>query len=124
MKKSGNKKPSEDEKAKAGFRRGNVNLELLEPEGFRRDKKHKRSASKTVLSKDEKRGMFDENRKVNPAGPAYLLSWAALFLVSLGALIYIFLRADSLFWLPVAPLLVAALLWSLMMLVLLKSRPR
>ncbi len=152
MAKSSLKNPENDgdEKARSGFRRGNINLDLLEPEGLRhlghhglhgrhgrqksRDyqerrfgrpaKKEESSSDEVTLNKDTKRGMFDKNRSLNPVGPLHIALWTILFLSSLAGLVAIFLGANSVFWLPVTPIFIAVSLWSLMMLVLFKSRPR
>ena len=114
------------------FRRGNINFDFLQPDD-------EDGAAALVYEGDDrrtgrregKRGLFNRGRPSQPIGAWQLWAWLGLFLLSgagAGFLIYqVFwglAGGGSVLLLLLLPFLLASLFWSLLMLVLLKARPR
>ena len=119
-------------RGKREFRKGNINLDILQPKKERASARNV-SAPRTDApaspetdsnAPEDKRGMFHRDRPHRPVGPFTLLGWTLTFLVSLVALVWLSFFGESLFWLLSLPAILASLLWSLIMLALYQARPR
>ena len=116
---------SEDQAKLSSFRRGNINFDILKPEGVVHvEKLQSKKEKKIVYVKKSKRGQFDLNRKLNPVSARYIFLWAVLFLISLASFIFILADGRSLLWMIALPFILSALLWSVIMMALIKARPR
>ena len=120
-----NEENSKDEKNLSSFRRGNINFDILKPEGVVHiEKSFPEKDARPVYEKKSKRGQFDLNRKINPVGSWYIILWVSLFFISSFSLIFILVGGRSLLWMISLPFILTALLWSFIMLALIKARPR
>lgn len=119
----------EQEELKA-FRKGNINFEFLQPEGFQEPDLEDRAPNvgaaerRTGGRRDGKRGMFNRGRKIVAITRAQMLSWFFVMTGSVGVIVWIFARAESVIWLLGMPFLFLAFLWSTIMLALFRARPR
>jgi len=121
-----NENNSKDTTNLSSFRRGNINFDMFKPEGVVHVEK-KMPASEEADAryvKISKRGQFDQGRKVNPVSLQYVFLWAGIFVFSFSAFAYIIMSGRSLLWMIALPFLLTSLLWSLIMLALIKARPR
>ena len=111
---------NQDDPGQESFRKGNINFDLLEPE-FPAGRHHAKSLKGEIHSK---RGIFDRNLKVKPVGIIQISFWLFLFITSFSLFVMVLFIARSLFWILALPLILISLLWSFIMLVLFKVRPR
>ncbi len=118
----------EQEELKA-FRKGNINFEFLQPEGFQEPDLEDRApnvgaAERRTGGRDGKRGMFNRGRRIVAITRVQMLSWFFVMTGSVATTVWIFARAESVIWLLGIPFLFLAFLWSTIMLALFRARPR
>jgi len=115
----------DNKKDQTNLRKGNINFDLLKPEGIVRIKKTViDNTDKNLYSKQTKRGQFDTGRKLNPVGALQIFIWAIVFIASLGTFTLILWQGSSLLWMIILPFIIVLMLWSMIMLALFKARPR
>ncbi|MDH5655696.1 MAG: hypothetical protein OEZ34_07305 [Spirochaetia bacterium] len=113
-----------EEKKLSSFKRGNVNFDLLRPEGgIVRIEKAEEGDSSAYIKKS-KRGQFDKNRKSNPVGIFYIASWIFMAFSSSVFIVFMIISDGGILWLATLPVAISVLLWSLVMLALIVARPR
>jgi Flp pilus assembly protein TadB len=117
------KNSSEGEKS---FRKGNINFDILEPENpvnlLNADLKNQKYPE--TENSIDKRGIFESGRKINPVQFYQVFVWVLTFIVSIFLLGVIIFVARSVFWMLVLPVVLLSSIWSFIMLVLFKARPR
>ncbi|MDH4199428.1 MAG: hypothetical protein OEV66_03520 [Spirochaetia bacterium] len=105
------------------FQKGNINFDLLEPE-YPSEKEARQDNKDLKESIPNKRGIFDAGLKIKPVGRIQIFFWLCIFAGSASLLLHIVFIAQSLFWVLILPLILISLLWSFIMLILFKVRPR
>lgn len=111
------------------FRKGNINFEFLQPEGFQEPDLVDRApnvgaAERRRGRRDGKRGLFNRGRKIVAITRVQVLSWLFVMTGSVALILWIFVQAESVIWLLGIPFLFLAFLWSTIMLALFRARPR
>ena len=116
-------KNSENHEPEKSFNKGNINFDVLEPEhphGYILDSKK----NPVLIRRSTKRGIFDAKGQKNSISRFQVYFWFINGLSSLAFFIYIIFFASSIFWILAVPLVTIGLLWSIIMMVLFKARPR
>lgn len=116
----------EERQWRRDFRRGNINFDFLQPEGFPEGAGETREpfVERRGGKREGKRGLFDRGRPPRPAGRLMLVAWGALFAASLAGAVALFILQRHSIWTLFFPFTLAIGVWSLIMLALLKARPR
>ncbi len=120
-------KPGEEEsrdQIQRAFRKGNINFDFLRPEERHEEASEVKLSERRQGRREGKRGMFNRGRLMHPVGPVWILVWGLLMVVSTTCIVWIFLLGRSAVWLLTVPFLLAMILWSMIMIALLKARPR
>ncbi|MES0489717.1 MAG: hypothetical protein ABUK01_06990 [Leptospirales bacterium] len=114
-------------KDESSLRRGNINFDILKPEGLAkvdRVESETQGGKPTYVRQKGKRGIFYQGRKQNPVKKWHIILWAFIFLLSAVAIGVLLFYGESLFWMTALPFLLLIFIWSMIMLVLFKARPR
>jgi len=111
----------------SSFRRGNINFDILKPEGLAKvDRVEPETPGEKATYKrhEGKRGIFNQGRKQNPVQRWHIVLWVFIFVLSSGAISGILFFGKSLFWMTALPIILLVFFWSMIMLALIKARPR
>lgn len=116
---------TQEEAVRRDFRKGNINFDFLQPEGGRIERRHEhRGPDRRAGERDGKRGLFNRGRPPRPVGWFLITAWVAICLASSAATAWIVVLGDSVLWLLLLPFALSTGLWSVVMLILFKGRPR
>ena len=117
--------PDQDQAVRRDFRKGNINFDFLQPEGEFIDRRQShRGPDRRAGEREGKRGLFNRGRPPRPVGWLQIIFWSALLIISTAATLWIFLLGNSVLWLLLLPFALSTGLWSVIMLILFKARPR
>jgi hypothetical protein len=115
----------QEQAVRRDFRKGNINFDFLQPEGTLPDRRRDpRASDRRAGEREGKRGLFNRGRPPRPVGWVHVGLWSVLLAFSALATGWIVILGQSVLWLLLLPFALSTGLWSLVMLLLIKARPR